>query len=177
MSIKNSLNSVIGSINDFSKRTNIVAINAAIHASKLNSSQGAPFRVLVSEIQNMSAQSIDKLGELNGLVNEITALSILINKTGSQRMLLMKIVNAHMLDDQVTIKQCISLFSQQLEEIKSSKINTSNAQSTILHIEQKWQRFCSELSSISTHEINQMANSLINDFNQVISQYERYAGD
>jgi len=62
MSIKKKLKNVMNTINDFSKQTNMVAINAAIYASRLSNSEGAPFQVLAREIQNMSTQSMDKLG-------------------------------------------------------------------------------------------------------------------
>lgn len=177
MSIRNSLNVVIKSINDFSRRTNIVAINAAIHASKLESHQGAPFNVLVREIQTMSTQSIDKLSELDGLVNEIAELSILINKTGSQRMLLMKIVNACMLDDQKTMEECSSRFSNQLVEIRASRINSRESLLVVDDVSRKWDDFVSKLDQDTPLLNYQRANDTIEIINVLINKYERHAGE
>jgi methyl-accepting chemotaxis protein len=177
MSIKNSLGLVIKSINDFSKRTNMVAINAAIHASKLDIHQGAPFQVLVKEIQTMSSQSIDKLGELDGLVNEIAALSNLINKTGSQRMLLMKTVNACMLEDQNSIEDCCQKFDNQMNEIKASQINTSESFAIIDQVDVKWQSFKTQLNHTTPMANYQRANEAITVINELIEIYEQHAGD
>lgn len=176
MSIKHRLNLVIKSINEFSHRTNVVAINTAIHASKLETHQSAPFKVLVKEIQNMSSQSIDKLSELDELINEITALSSLINMTGSQRMLLFKIVNAHMLEDQQLLEESSLLFTNQLTEISTSKINSKDSLAILDQIEHKWTDFKMKLNDSSPVSNYQRANQIIVSINSLIKQYERHAG-
>jgi methyl-accepting chemotaxis protein len=177
MSIKESLGFVIKSINEFSKRTNIVAINASIHASKLSSYQGAPFHVLVREIQNMSLQSIDKLHELDGLVNEISELSMLINKTGSQRMLLMKIISNKLLNNVVIMKESCDRFESQLKEIKNSRINSPSSSRIVLSIETEWLKFLEGLEIVEPQKSYDNAIHLIATINTLIKEYENYAGE
>ena len=126
MSIKKKLETVISSINDFSKQTNMVAINASIYASRLSNSEGAPFQVLAKEIQSMSSRSIDKLEELDALMDYITKLSTLINMVGSQRMLLMKMILGNTMNNCKISSQSTALFEANLYEIEASELNTSN---------------------------------------------------
>jgi len=52
-------------MNEFSSWTNMIAVNAAIRASKLSGVEGDPFQVLAKEIQHMSSMSKQKLSEMD----------------------------------------------------------------------------------------------------------------
>ncbi len=176
MSIKNNLSSVIKSMTDFSSRTNIVAINAAIHASKLHNGQGAPFQILVQEIQRMSAQSNEKLDEIRNLIKEIGDLSVLINRTGGQRMLLMKMVNAKMMDDMDLLQSLSDTFKKHLTDIQSASINSATSHGLILEIESGFRDFKDSLQVVDSSTANTKANDLITKINELIHEYEKYAG-
>ena len=176
MSVKEQLSGVIRSINEFSKRTNMVAINAAIQASKLDNLQGAPFRVLADEIQAMSTQSIDKLGELDSLVNEISELSSLINLTGSQRMLLMKILNAKILDDDHMLVSAVNQFTGNLKTISKSAMNDERSERQFGRVTRAWDGIHDRLDVIETTDLCKAVNSLIEDINRLIKEFEQFAG-
>lgn len=173
MSIKQELNNVIKNINSFSNHSSMVAINTTIEASKLDSVEGAAFKVLASEIQHMSKQSLKKLDELDNLIIEITELSILINKTGSLRMLLMKMITAKLMDNLNLLKDTTTFFNAQFEYISKSEINKVvnlpfiNIINDALVIFQK---------SIHTKDSLNDVTELIAKINKLIGEYEKYAG-
>lgn len=172
MLIKKNLEIVINSINDFSKQTNMVAINAAIYASRLSNSEGAPFQVLAKKIQDMSAQSIDKLGELDKLMNYVTNLSVLINKVGSQRMLLMKMIVANTMNNLDVLNDCIQLFESNQEEIKRSTLNTPETLAKGESISVKWSEIKETLIASDTETNFNQANTIVLMINDLLHLYE-----
>ncbi|UXP33292.1 methyl-accepting chemotaxis protein [Reichenbachiella agarivorans] len=176
MTIKDKLNSVIGSISGFSRQTNMVAINAAIHAGKLSQKEGAPFQVLAREIQNMSDRSMTKLEELDKLIDEIEALSKLINVTGSQRMLLMKLVNSVLMDDAKMKEETIQQFEKNMEAIRLARINISEQGLMIESIGVDWDELRTDLGELPIDTLNQRVVLIIQKINQLLSQYEKLSG-
>lgn len=176
MTIKNKLNTVISSMSDFSKQTNMVAINASIHAGRLSPREGAPFQVLAREIQEMSSRSMDKLAELDQLMKEVGEMSRLINYTGRQRMLLMKLVNGKLLNDDEQMRAAISAFEEGLDFIRASTINDSDCNHILDMIDKRWQSVINDLK-IGLHTgLHEQVNDLIELINSLLGQYEKFAG-
>lgn len=172
MSIKKKLEIVIKSINNFSKQTNMVAINAAIYASRLNNSQGAPFLVLAKEIQNMSSQSIDKLEELDQLMQYINDISALVNKVGSQRMLIMQMVVGNTMDNSDIFKESVRSFESNLELIRDSSLNTPKIQETISLIEAEWVNNKEDMMGTDTKANFDRATRMVALINNLLDKYE-----
>lgn len=177
MSIKSELKSVINTISDFSKQTNLIAINTAILASRTQSSQTAGFKVLADEVQQLSSLSIEKLGQINNLVDSIATLTILINLSGRQRMLLMKMVNAHFTENYPLISETKKHFETSLNQIKKSPINDKKCKAIIKVIEDKWVDFIAILESQKSSSIDENSDAIINLLNELISEYEKYGGN
>lgn len=177
MPIKHNLNHVINSLNSFSAKTQMVAINTSIRASKISNSEGAAFKVLAREIQDISAQSKEKLEEIHALINEIAELSKLINKTGSLRMLLMQIVNNIILDDLEQQKENITKFEQRLTEISSSFVINQSSKLIISKVRSGWQNFQTNMPRLPHLEVMSEAYLLIDEINILINEFEKYAGE
>ncbi|WP_109829889.1 methyl-accepting chemotaxis protein [Reichenbachiella versicolor] len=177
MTIKRNLNRVIRSMDSFSSRSNMVAINASIRASKLTNSEGAAFKVLAREIQEMSTQSKDKLEEINELINEIAILSKLINKTGSLRMLLMRIVNAKILNNKELQEKTTEGFDKNIDIISEASINSDYTLSQIENIKMQWIYFKTDIDSWTSEQALDEANEIIDVINVLIREYEKYSGD
>ena len=177
MNIKHNLNHVIKSMDDFSSKTNMVAINASIRASKLSTSEGAAFQILAREIQSMSSASKDKLEEIHSLINDIAVLSKLINKTGGQRLLLMRIVNAMILGNEKAQEGAMETFNNHLYDIECSTINTEESLALIERLKMEWIGFQHELITWSPQQATDQANDMIDTINLLIKEYEKYAGE
>lgn len=176
MTIKKKLDAVISSMSDFSKQTNMVAINASIHAGRLNTREGAPFQVIAREIQEMSARSITKLEELDALMKEIGAMSRLINLSGRQRMILMKILNAKLLSDHQNMIDSKAVFEESLAAINCSSLNTPESTLVLSAINELWQPVKDQLTSLSPVELSQCFNGIIASINELIAVYEDSSG-
>ncbi|PIB36874.1 hypothetical protein BFP72_16430 [Reichenbachiella sp. 5M10] len=176
MTIRDKLNTVISSMSDFSRQTNMVAINAAIHAGKLTGREAAPFMVLSREIQNMSARSMDKLEELDRLVGDIGEVSRLINQTGRQRMLLMKMVNASLMNDTTQVAVAVSAFSDSMVQIQRASINSVRCEQVIHSIRELWDELQSDMSGMAPEEMNGRVLHMIDLINDLLREYEKFAG-
>ncbi|MCV9388172.1 methyl-accepting chemotaxis protein [Reichenbachiella ulvae] len=176
MTIKSKLNTVISSMSDFSKQTNMVAINASIHAGRLSPREGAPFQVLAREIQEMSSRSMDKLAELDQLMKEVGEMSRLINYTGRQRMLLMKLVNGKLMNDEEQMKAAISAFEEGLDFIKSSGINDDECSHILDLIDKRRASMINDLKIGLQSALHEQANEVIELINSLLGRYEEFAG-
>ncbi|RJE71442.1 methyl-accepting chemotaxis protein [Reichenbachiella sp. MSK19-1] len=176
MTIKEHLSTVIKSMSDFSRQTNMVAINAAIHAGRLGGSEGAPFRVLAGEIQNMSARSIDKLEELDRLVHDIGEMSGLINRAGRQRMLLMKLLNAQLMENEKMTRETVTAFEGNIEVIRNSRINSAQCLPVLDRVDALWRDMLVSLSDRSAEMLANQVDKLIDQINKLLSYYEAFSG-
>jgi hypothetical protein len=176
MSIKASLTGIIGNIRHFSQTTNMIAINASIQASKLTSQERSGIGVLAIQIQDLSTRSMVELKELDVVLQDIILLSALINKTGSQRMLLMKALNAHMLFALEIEKTSLEKFKSNLVEIESSHLNT---QGSLIAIEQVKNQFYELINAYQSEEhavLLQRSELLIEAINALLAEFEKFAG-
>ncbi len=174
MTVKDSVHTIIRHMSDFSVRSNMVAINASISASKLNGGQGAAIHYLAGQIQEMSTLSKEKINELNQLMDEISDLSRLINMTGGQRMLLMKMVTAHTLNLNNIRLETMECFSSNLTLIKDSRINTPKSLELIEKIRISWDGYKTRILAIPPIEAFQLSDKLIDQINRLIALYEQY---
>ncbi|MDY0299952.1 MAG: methyl-accepting chemotaxis protein [Trichlorobacter sp.] len=66
----NRIEGIIGVINDITKRTNLLALNASIIAAQAGE-YGRSFGVVADEIRNLSLQTGHSTGEITGIIDEI----------------------------------------------------------------------------------------------------------
>ena len=64
------IESIVGVINDITKRTNLLALNASIIAAQAGE-YGKSFGVVADEIRNLSLQTGQSTGEITGIIEEI----------------------------------------------------------------------------------------------------------
>lgn len=64
------IESIVGVINDITKRTNLLALNASIIAAQAGE-YGRSFGVVADEIRNLSLQTGQSTGEITGIIEEI----------------------------------------------------------------------------------------------------------
>lgn len=69
------IESIIGVINDITKRTNLLALNASIIAAQAGE-YGKSFGVVADEIRNLSLQTGHSTGEITGIIEEIMSESM-----------------------------------------------------------------------------------------------------
>ena len=65
------IDAIIGVINDITKRTNLLALNASIIAAQAGE-YGKSFGVVADEIRNLSIQTGQSTGEITGIIEDIT---------------------------------------------------------------------------------------------------------
>lgn len=65
------IDAIVGVINDITKRTNLLALNASIIAAQAGE-YGKSFGVVADEIRNLSLQTGQSTGEITGIVDDIT---------------------------------------------------------------------------------------------------------
>ncbi len=68
------IESIVGVINDITKRTNLLALNASIIAAQAGE-YGKSFGVVADEIRNLSLQTGQSTGEITGIIEEIMSES------------------------------------------------------------------------------------------------------
>lgn len=67
----NRIDAIVGVINDITKRTNLLALNASIIAAQAGE-YGKSFGVVADEIRNLSLQTGQSTGEITGIIEDIT---------------------------------------------------------------------------------------------------------
>ncbi|MCM2359938.1 MAG: methyl-accepting chemotaxis protein [Geobacteraceae bacterium] len=65
------IDAIVGVINDITKRTNLLALNASIIAAQAGE-YGKSFGVVADEIRNLSLQTGQSTGEITGIIEDIT---------------------------------------------------------------------------------------------------------
>ena len=68
------IDAIVGVINDITKRTNLLALNASIIAAQAGE-YGKSFGVVADEIRNLSIQTGQSTGEITGIIEDITSES------------------------------------------------------------------------------------------------------
>ena len=115
---------------------------------------------------------MDKLGELDKLMTDVTNLSILINKVGSLRMLLMKMIITHTMNNSEILEESIQLFESNLEEIKGSSLNTAETLVQIQSISTQWLSTKEKMMSSDIETNFNQANTIVLLINDLLHLYE-----
>lgn len=89
----NRIDSIVNVINDITKRTNLLALNASIIAAQAGE-YGKSFGVVADEIRNLSLQTGQSTGEITGIIEEIMSeLRLGVNNATLAKELVTKGVN------------------------------------------------------------------------------------
>lgn len=154
------IESIVNVINDITKRTNLLALNASIIAAQAGE-YGKSFGVVADEIRNLSLQTGQSTGEITGIIDEImtesrnASSSITLTKE-----LVQKGVN-HGSETGAALQAIIDSASEAMEMTEEIKIATEEQATSVQLVTQSMEDvsdMTSQLFNVSKEQANSARN-------------------
>ena len=140
---------IVSVINDITKRTNLLALNASIIAAQAGE-YGRSFGVVADEIRNLSLQTGRSTGEITGIIEEImTESQMAASNVKTTKDLVQKGVSLGQ-DTGKTLAAIVNSASEAMEMTEEIKLSTEEQSSSIVMMT----RSVEELSTMSSHIFN-----------------------
>lgn len=150
------IDSIVGVINDITKRTNLLALNASIIAAQAGE-YGKSFGVVADEIRNLSLQTGQSTGEITGIIEEIMNESRLAAaNVASARELVQKGVNLGELTGEAlkVILDSSHRAMEMTEQIKTSTEEQARGVQLVTHSIEDVSTMTSQIFNASKEQAN-----------------------
>lgn len=179
------LRRILLAINELTKNTTIISINAGITASKMPTMEGKVFRVIAEEIRKLSHNSMNELDNLEAVLKDVRNLYNIINVAGRQRMLSQKIMKLKLLINsnhdsdfhyQEEYQKSVRLFEESLQFLGKCSMNSPEVNEALEIGSEIWQQFMQHLKSNELNQAIAINEKLLFQMNEVTKAYESLSG-